>query len=58
MTTIYVVTSGLYDDYGIERLFSTYELAEAFIRRDENPLRFASTPTIEEWELDKDNVEE
>ena len=54
MTIIYVVTSGIYDDYGIERLFSTRELAEAFIRGDDNPTRrFPSTPTIEEWELDK-----
>ena len=32
MTTVYVVTSGSYDDYCIEGVFSTKELAEEFIK--------------------------
>ena len=51
---IYVVTSGLYDDYSIDGLFSTRELAEFFIRGVDNPRwQFASTPEIEEWKLDE-----
>lgn len=31
MSTVYVVTSGSYSDYGINAIFSTEELANAYV---------------------------
>ncbi len=44
MATVYIVTSGSYSDYGINRVFSTREKAESWA----GPLGYE----IEEWELD------
>jgi hypothetical protein len=49
MDKVYVVTSGSYSDYGIERIFSTQELAEKYIRRRYGMCRDAE---IEEHSLD------
>lgn len=50
-TTIYIVTEGCYSDYGIEGVFSTYDLAEAYrkdvLGEDEYP-----SGDVEEWTLD------
>ena len=45
MKKVYVVTSGCYSDYRIERVFSTRELAEEFCDRDYDC-------GVEEYELD------
>jgi hypothetical protein len=46
MTTVYIVTSGEYSDYGIRAVFSTPELAQRYAKviRDGE---------IEEWSLDE-----
>lgn len=49
MKMIYVVTCGSYSSYGIEAIFSTRKLAQAFIDGIMNPY---DTMRIEEWELD------
>lgn len=50
-TTLYVVTSGEYDDYGIEALFSTLEAAEAYCHHhNADPHR--EQCAVEEWGLD------
>lgn len=51
MSTLYVVTSGEYSDYGIEAIFSTRELAQSYIDATTSGDRW-SQPGIEEWELD------
>ncbi len=43
MTTIYICTSGMYSDYGIDAVFNKKELAERFCDK--------YGCTIEEWEL-------
>lgn len=48
--TIYAVSSGSYSDYGINAMFSTRELAQAFI--DAREWSHYDQPEIEEWELD------
>jgi hypothetical protein len=52
MAKVYLVTQGCYSDYGIERAFSTRELAQAFIGEQEKP-DSEWAPQIEEWELDE-----
>ena len=53
MSTVYVVTSGEYSDYGIDGVFSTKELAAKYIREYNecynNSGRFND---VEEWVLD------
>lgn len=51
MTTIYVVTSGCYSDYGMNGMFSTKEKAEKFIK--DNKTTFYDKGQIEEWILDE-----
>lgn len=46
MSTVYLVTSGSYSDYGIEAVFSTAEKAEAYRWNRADDVR------IEEYELD------
>ena len=56
MKTIYVVTSGSYSDYGIDAIFDTKELAQAFIdsfRHD----GFSDFNDIEKWELNPNEAE-
>ena len=51
--TVYVVTSGSYSDYGIRAIFSTQELAQAYIdKANAAETYWASDTTIEEWPLD------
>lgn len=50
MTTIYVVTSGEYSDYGIEAIFDTREKAELYCAY-QNSAERGETAEIEEWEL-------
>lgn len=53
MIKVYIVTAGDYSDYGIRAVFSTRELAEAFIAKYGNSLGdWGDTPVIEEWTLD------
>lgn len=47
-TTIYVVTSGEYSYYGINRLFSTPEKATAYIKDNK-----ITRGEVEEWDLDE-----
>lgn len=47
MAKVFIVTSGKYSDYGIERVFSTLELAEQYIDTKDDDWR------IEEYELDE-----
>lgn len=49
MEMIYVVTSGSYSDYGIDAIFSTKEMAQAFIDGIKTPYE---EMRIGEWELD------
>lgn len=57
MTTVYVVTRGCYSDYGIERIFSTRELAEQYVAAFATATRSADGYRIEEWTLDDMPVE-
>jgi len=50
MATIYAVSSGEYSDYGIEAIFSSLALAEAWIASF--PIRAYGERRIEEYELD------
>ena len=43
---VYVVTNGSYSEYAIEGIFSTRELAEAYVQK-------AKRGTIEEWVVDE-----
>ena len=50
MTTVYVVTTGAYSDFSINQIFSTEELAQAYIdKREFGPSDYAE---IEEYILD------
>lgn len=49
MSSVFVVTSGEYSNYRIEEVFSTKDLAEAFIAE----IGQHDGPQIEEYELDK-----
>lgn len=51
MTTIYLVTSGEYSNYGINGVFSSEQLAKEFIEKHKDG-------GIEEWELDERSREE
>lgn len=48
---VYIVTSGDYEDYGINAVFSTKEAAQKFI--DDNFKNANYYVAIEEYELDK-----
>lgn len=52
MTTIYIVTSGEYSDYGIDGIFSTKSKAETFIEECKKQTYLKSDYEAEEWELD------
>lgn len=52
MTTVYVVTTGSYSDYGIVAIFSTRETAEMLIRNCPEGT-YPAYNDIEEYELDK-----
>ena len=47
---IYIVTSGVYDSYKIEAVFSTKERAEEYLET----LPLEDIPGIEEWEVDEE----
>ena len=47
--TIYIVTSGTYSDYHIDGIFSTQELAEAYIKQFQDKW---DKMEVEEWTLD------
>ncbi len=52
---IYVVTGGSYSDYHIEAVFTTKELAEAFVNghdKEKNAYGNDSDIEIEEWDAD------
>ena len=49
MSTIYIVTSGEYEDYSVEAPFSTREKAQAYIDRFKEHL---TEPEIEEYTID------
>ena len=55
MEKVFVVTSGEYSDYSIDAIFSEKEKAEIFIEATNNDRRW-NFPIIEEWDLDKINV--
>jgi hypothetical protein len=50
MTTVYVVTSGCYDDYSIDGVFSTKEKAEEFVKAPNFIYEYSYS--IEEYKLD------
>lgn len=49
MTTVYIVTSGVYDSYMIEAVFSTEAAAEAYVKENLADDRYAG---VDQWELD------
>jgi hypothetical protein len=49
---VYVVTAGSYSDYSIDSIFSTKELAEAYIAEGEKE-PYASYNGVDEWEVDE-----
>lgn len=51
MTTVYVVTSGSYSDYGVEGIFDTREKAELYCAYQNTFRGYESG--IEEWELNE-----
>jgi len=51
MKTVYIVTSGEYEDYGIHVVFSTKQDAEAHIA--DKRFKFMGDPRIEEWDLNE-----
>lgn len=52
MTKVYIVTSGTYSDYTIDRVFLDKEKAERYIKLCDN--HYWDTPQIEEFETDDD----
>lgn len=53
---VYIVTSGVYSDYGIEAVFSSVEKAQAFIDKGKKKGEYGSEYNdahIEEYELDR-----
>jgi len=50
MATVYAISSGSYSDYGINYVFRTRDLAEAFLAREEGISGWHEY-VIEEWEL-------
>lgn len=52
MTKAYVVTSGSYSDYSIDRVFLDKEKAERYIKLCDN---HGDTPIIEEYDIDDNN---
>lgn len=56
-TTVYVVTSGEYSDYGIHAIFSTRALADAYIKRAlAAPATYHSEFNVEEWYVDRESA--
>lgn len=51
MKKIYIVTSGEYSDYGINGVFETKELAQAYIEMLGNPKGWSSEMQVEEHDL-------
>lgn len=51
MDKVYIVTSGDYSDYHIERVFQSKEKAEAYVKARNN------IPKIETYELSDDNIQ-
>ena len=51
MKTVYIITSGEYEDYGIHVVFSTKQDAEAHIA--DKRFKFMGDPRIEEWDLNE-----
>jgi len=56
MKAIYVVTSGSYSDYGIDAIFDTKELAQAFIDSFSKG-GFNDFNDIDKWELNPNEAE-
>ena len=56
MKTIYVVTSGSYSDYGIDAIFDTKELAQAFIDSFRQG-GFNGFNDIDKWDLNPNESE-
>lgn len=54
MNKVFVVTSGDYSDYGIDAIFSTRDLAQAFI--DAFKANKWHEMDIEEWDLDPNKI--
>lgn len=55
MKTVYVVTSGVYSDYGINAIFSSKQKAQAYIDTVDNKAegwQQLVEPRIEEWLMD------
>lgn len=50
MANVYLVTSGEYSDYSIDAVFSTMDLAKAWIALHQNPEEYS----VEPWEVDKE----
>lgn len=55
--TIYAVSSGEYSDYRITALFSTRDLAQAYIDAVKRPDGYSDFNDIEEYELDPDTAD-
>lgn len=58
MSTVYVVTSGSYSDYGIHAMFSTKKLAQEYIDKAKDSASYeywAIKANIEEWKLDSES---
>lgn len=56
MTTVYLVSSGEYSDYGIRAVFSTKELAELYIQSLGDPQGYTEKMMIEEYPLDENEA--
>jgi len=52
MSTIYIITSGEYSDYGIRAVFTDKALADAYINMYGNT-GYYNDMSIEEWEADR-----
>lgn len=51
---VYIVTSGEYSDYGIDRVFTDKENAELYCAMHESDY---DQPTVEEWDADDVEIE-
>lgn len=56
MKKVYVVTSGCYSDYAIDRIFSTKDAANLFIALHEDD-EWTDYNEVEEWEVDSDTFD-
>ncbi len=57
MKKVYVVTSGSYSDYGIDAIFTTMELAQAFIDSFNKDKGYNDFNDIDEWDLDPHEID-